>query len=50
MLKLADGRPYLAVDEFAHERDHGGFFLTQPVHVISSDGGFQAIRPDISAP
>ena len=49
MLKLPGGRPYLTVDEFAHERDYGVFFLTQPVHAISSYGGFQAIRLDISA-
>jgi len=50
VLKLPGARPYLTVDEFAYERDDGVFFLTQPVHVISSDGGLQAIRPDISAP
>jgi hypothetical protein len=49
VLKVADGRPYLTVDEFAYERDHGAFFLTQPVHVISSYGGIRAVHPDISA-
>jgi hypothetical protein len=35
VLKLADDWPHLPVHPLAHQGDHGGLFLAQPIHVIS---------------